>query len=218
MSAGVSRAGRAAGWALVVALAGCGSLLGPQQAPPHRFSLDGAAAGAPSATTPAAPSASAPVLVVTPLTASAGFATDRMIYLRRAQEPEPYADNAWVEPPAHMLAPLIVESLQRSGAFAAVTATPTSAMGQVRLDAEVVRLQHELFGGPGRVRFTLRVTLVDKRGPQQRVLVRELDASAPTPSDDASGAAQAAQAAVRDVLGQLATFCAASVGGTGAGS
>jgi cholesterol transport system auxiliary component len=193
---------------LAAALAGCGSLLGPQQPPPHRFSLDGAAAITPASAAPAA--ASAPVLVVTPTTAAAGFDTDRMIYLRRPQEPEPYADNAWVEAPARMLSPLIVEALQRGGGFSAVIATPTSAVGQVQLDTQVVRLQHELEGGPGRVRFTLRATLVDRRGAQQRVLARDFEATAPTPADNAAGAAQAAQAAVKDVLGQLAAFCAAS--------
>jgi hypothetical protein len=34
---------------------------------------------------------------------------------------------------------------------------------------------------------------------------------APTASDDAAGAAHAAQAAVKDVLGQLVAFCATQV-------
>jgi cholesterol transport system auxiliary component len=194
-------------------LAGCGSLLGPVAPPPQRFSLDGAAEGIRPAATPSAPSASAPVLFVTPPDAAPGFATDRIVYLRAAQQPEPYADHAWVAAPARMLAPLMVEALQRGGAFSAVVSTPSSAVGQVQLDTQVVRLQHELIGGPGRVRFTLRATLVDKRGAQQRVRTRDLESVVPTASDDATGAAHAAQAAVKDVLGQLAAFCAAEVGG-----
>jgi len=197
--------------AALAGLAGCGSLLGPVAVPPHRFSLDGAADGVRASS--ATPAASAPVLFVTPPDAAPGFASDRIIYLRAAQQPEPYADHAWVAAPGRMLAPLMVEALQRGGVFSAVVASPSSAVGQVQLDTQVIRLQHELIAGPGRVRFTLRATLVDKRGAQQRVRTRDLESVVPTASDDAAGAAQAAQAAVKDVLGQLAAFCAAEFGG-----
>lgn len=193
-----------------LALGGCGSLLGPTAPPPTRLSLDAVADGSSAAAVRAAAAASAPVLVVTPPTAVAPFASDRMIWLKSAQQPQPYADHAWVDEPPRMLAPLAVGALADTGAFSAVISTPSSAVGQVQLDTQVLRLQHEV---PGRVRFTLRATLVDKRGAQQRVLSRDFEAVANTPSDDAAGFATAARAAVREVLGKLAAFCVESTKG-----
>ncbi len=191
-------------------LAGCGSLLGPTATPPHRFSLEGAMPGD-AVAPPAARAPSAPVLVVTPPTAAPGFATDRMVYLRAPQEPQPYAENAWVESPPRMLAPLVVQALQRDPALQAVVASPTSAAGQVQLDTEVLALQHELYGGASRVRFALRVTIVDKRGPQQRVMAMDLVDAVPTQADNAAGFAHAARDAVSSVLKQLADVVAAQV-------
>lgn len=200
-----------------IGLAGCGSLLGPASPPPQRFSLDDDAAASEVPAAVVAP-ADAPVLVVTPSSAAPGFASDRMIYLRSPQQPEPYAQHAWVDAPARLLVPLLVGRLQRTGRFAAVVTTPGSAVGQVQLDTQVLRLQHELPGGPGRVRFTLRATLVDKRGTSQRVRVRDFEAVVPTESDDAAGAAKAARAAVKEVLAQLADFCTSQVPASAAAS
>ena len=193
--------------ALAVLLSGCGSLLGPPPPTPHFWSLDAqaatAAAGPASAPAPA-PRASAPVLIVGKPRAAAGFDTDRIVYVREEHRLEPYADNQWIDAPQRMLAPLIADSLARTGAFAAVLATPSPANGQWELDTEVVRLQHEV--AAQRVRFTLRATLVD-RPMRTAVVAREFDAVAPTPSTNPAGAVSAANVAVADVLRQLTAFC-----------
>ena len=70
----------------------------------------------------------------------------------------------------------------RSGAFSAVVMTPTAATGELRLETEIVRLQHEFAARPSRVRFTLRAYLVDDK--TRRVLAwREFDAAAPAASE-----------------------------------
>jgi len=101
-----------------------------------------------------------------------------------------------------------------------VVLTPSAAAGDLRLDSEIVRLQHE-FGGkpvgqpghqpgagaPSRVRFTLRAYLVDNS--TRRVLAwREFDATEPSPSEDPYGGVIAANRAVQKVLQQLAAFSA----------
>jgi len=193
-----------AGAALVC---GCGSLFGPPPPAPHFWTLDPLAAAAARPPAPAS-AGSAPVLVVALPRAAAGFDTDRIVYVREAHRLEPYADNQWIDTPPRMLGPLIAESLSRTGAFAAVLATPSPANGQWELDTQVVRLQHEV--AEGRVRFALRATLVDK--PTRTVAVaREFEATAPTRSADAAGAVAAANVAVADVLRQLTDFCVAAV-------
>ena len=193
--------------ALVGLLAGCGSLLGPPPPTPHFWSLDAAPDSNASAAAPAPP-ASVPVLIVAKPRAAAGFDTDRIVYVREAHRLEPYADNQWVDAPQRMLAPLIAESLARTGAFGAVLATPSPAGGQWELDTEIVRLQHEV--AAQRVRFTLRATLVD-RPLRRAVVAREFDAVAPTPATSPAGAVAAANVAVSDVLRQLTAFCVTAV-------
>ena len=185
--------------------AGCGTLFGAPPPAPHFWTLDPALPAA----RPAAAGASAPVVIVAMPRAAAGFDTDRIVYVRAAHQLEPYADNQWIETPPRMLGPLIAESLARSGAFAAVLATPSPANGQWELDTQVVALQHEV--PEQRVRFALRATLVDK--PTRTVVVaHEFEATAPTATTDPAGAVAAANAAVADVLGQLTAFCVAGVG------
>jgi cholesterol transport system auxiliary component len=194
-------------------LAGCGSLLGPKAAPPHFWALDSAVPSQGAASAPAraaARPASAPVLIVAMPRAAAGFDTDRIVYVREAHRLEPYADNQWVDTPPRMLAPLIAESLARTGVFAAVLSAPSPANGQWELNTEIVRLQHEV--GESRVRFTLRATLVDK-ATRAVAAAREFDAVAPAPSASPAGAVVAANAAVGQVLGQLTDFCTGAVTG-----
>jgi cholesterol transport system auxiliary component len=186
-------------------VAGCGSLFGPPPPAPHFWTLD----PAPATARPPAAGASAPVLVVAVPRAAAGFDTDRIVYVREAHRLEPYADNQWIDTPPRMLGPLIADALARTGAFAAVLATPSPANGQWQLDTQIVRLQHDV--AEGRVRFALRATLVDK--PTRTVVVaREFEASAPAPTATPAGAVAAANVAVADVLGQLTAFCVAAVG------
>jgi cholesterol transport system auxiliary component len=77
----------------------------------------------------------------------------------------------------------------------------------MRLDTEIMRLQHEFLAAPSRVRFALRAYLVDTA--TRRVLAsREFEALAAAPGEDPHGGVVAATQAVRKVLGELAAFCA----------
>ena len=150
--------------------------------------------------------ATAPTLIVSPPHAAAGFDSPHIVYVRQASQLEYYAHNEWVDTPARMLAPLIVAAIEHGGAFRAVVRTPSTVAGDMRLDTEVLRLQHEFLSKPSRVRFTLRAHLVDN--VTRRVLAsREFDAVAAAPSEDAYGGVMAANEAVRSVLEGLAAFC-----------
>ena len=200
---------RAARWAasLAVTLAcGCAGL-NPTSAPhPNYYSLDGGAAeAAPPARAPT--SGTAPTLVVSPPYAAAGFDSQRIMYVRQAHTLEYYAHNEWVDTPARMLAPLIVAAAARSGAFSAVVLTPSIASGELQLDTQVRRLQHEFLGSPSRVRFTLRATILDS-ATRRVIAEREFEAVAAAPSEDPYGGVVAANLAVRSVLASLADFCA----------
>lgn len=193
-------------WAALSAtggLGGCGSLL-PKPAPaPAQFALDDPA----PARTARPPPATAPTLIVGTPRAAAGFDTRRIVYLRQAHELEGFAYHQWVDTPAQMLAPLIAQAIERTGAFRAVLRAPTAATAELRLDTELIRLQHEFLAAPSKVRLTLRAVLVDVA--TRRVLAwREFDTSVPSASEDPYGGVLAANQAVSELLTELAAFCA----------
>ena len=125
--------------------------------------------------------------------------------MREPHKLDYFAHSQWVDPPARMLGPLLLAEIERSGAFRAVVLTPGAAAGDLRLDTEIIRLQHEFQMQPSRVRFTLRATLVENK--TRRVLAgREFEAIAPASSDDPYGGVVAANQAVQTVLENLAQF------------
>jgi len=189
-------------------LGGCATSLLPQAPPPPAlFVLDDAR---PAPVQPARPAAAAPTLIVSVPRAAAGFDTRHIVYLRRAHEIEFFAHSQWVDTPAQMLTPLVTRAVEYSGAFKAVLSAPTTALGELRLDTEIVRLQQEFTEVPSRVRLTLRAVLLDT-ATRRVVALREFDASVPAASDDPAGGVAAARLAVQRVLGELAAFCAEAV-------
>lgn len=148
----------------------------------------------------------APTLIVNPTHAASGFDSERIIYVRAAHQIEYFSHHVWVDTPARMIVPLIVTALERSPAFLAIVHKPSAAAGELGLDTEIIRLQHEFGSPPSRVRFTLRATLVDNT--TRRVLAsREFDTSIAAVSADPRGGVVAANRAVQVVLAQLADFC-----------
>ncbi len=192
---------------IVLELAACSTLRAGAPSPPTIYALETAPGTAAPTMVSAAASATAPTLIVNRPHASAGFDSPRIIYVRENHKLEYFAHSEWVDPPARMLAPLLVSALQNTGAFRAVLLTPSSAAADLRLDTEIIRLQHEFEVQPSRVRFTLRAYLVEDK--TRRVLAwREFDLSVPAASDGPYGGVVAANAAVRTVLERLAAFCA----------
>ncbi|OGA37591.1 MAG: hypothetical protein A3G80_12320 [Betaproteobacteria bacterium RIFCSPLOWO2_12_FULL_62_13b] len=190
----------------LAALGACNTIV-PAATPNTVFYSLGGMAGAATAAGPATLPAAAPTLMVNPPHAAAGFDSPRIIYLRETHKLEYFAHSEWIDPPARMLAPLLVAAVQNTGAFRAVVLTPSSAAGDLRLDTEIIRLQHEFQSRPSRVRFTLRAYLVDDK--TRRVLAwREFDAAIPAASDDPYGGVVAANRAVQNALEELSTFCA----------
>ena len=195
----------AAGLLLTLA-GGCGALRPAATSQSSFYSLDSARTAAPVAAPVAAP-ASALTLIINPPHATAGFDSPRIIYVREIHKLEYFSHNEWADTPARMLAPLVVAAVENSGTFRAVVLTPSSAAGDLRLDVEIIRLQHEFHTQPSRVRFTLRAYIVDNT--TRRVLAwREFDETVPAASEDPYGGVVAANRAVQAVLGNLADFCA----------
>jgi len=154
--------------------------------------------------------AGVPAILVSAPRARAGFETPAMVYLRRPHELESFARSQWVDAPARMLAPLLVQSLEGGGRFRAVALVPSGVAAAVRLDTEIESLLQDFTARPSQVRFALRAQLVDL--PERRVIAtRAFEAREDAPSDDPYGGVVAANRAVARVLGDLTEWCGAEV-------
>lgn len=149
--------------------------------------------------------AAATLTVSTPI-ASAGFGSTNIVYQRQAHELEHFALNQWVDTPVQMLMPLMVRTLESSGAFRAVVRGSTAAISELRLDTELIRLQQEFYTLPSHVRLTMRAVMVDA-ATRQVIASREFEAIVPSPSEDPAGGVVAANLAVQNVLAQISKFC-----------
>lgn len=198
--------------AMILTLPACSGLL-PKPLPPMRhYTLDSLPGVPPPAGVATPITKGLPTLSINPPRADAGFDSAHIVYLRTPYQLEYFAHSAWVDTPARLLAPLILSTLEASGSFGAVVQMPSAAVGELRLDTRIVRLQQDFAVTPSLVRFTLRATLVDTA--TLRVLAtREFDASVAATREDAYGGVVAAQAAVQQVLGALAGFCKEAVSG-----
>jgi cholesterol transport system auxiliary component len=156
----------------------------------------------------AAPGARDLVLEVGVPRASPGFDTPRMVYVQKAYELDYFADNRWADAPARMLGPLLTQALERSGGFRTVVQAPTIVPSDVRVNAELIRLQQNFTMRPSRAELALRVQLVDVRA--RRVLATKLfEETENAPSEDAHGGVAAANAALGRVLLRVVEFCLA---------
>ncbi|HEX5364000.1 MAG TPA: ABC-type transport auxiliary lipoprotein family protein [Gallionella sp.] len=147
------------------------------------------------------------VLAVSMPRARAGFATAQMIWVRQAHELEAYSHNRWADTPARMLAPLLVQTLERSGTFHAVVQSPSSVAATWRLDTELIRLQQDFTVKPSEVRFTLGAQLIDI-ATQRVIASAQFDESEKSDTEDAYGGVLAANRALERLLVRLAEFCA----------
>ena len=192
---------------LLALLGACGILEASKETQPAFYSLAGARPETPVAPPAPAPGSLAPTLIVNPPRAAAGFDSQRIIYIREPHQLEYFAHSEWIDTPARMITPSIVAALENTGAFRAVVRTPSAAAGDLRLDVEIVRLQHEFVASPSRVRFTLRAYLVDN-DTRQVLAWREFDDAVAAPRADPYGGVMAANRAVQNVMQRLAGFCA----------
>lgn len=148
-----------------------------------------------------------PVLIVAVPRAAPGHGGMSMVYTRRPHELASFAFHEWIDTPARMLAPLLVRSIQATGAFRAVLLAPSAAEGQWRLETELLRLQHDFTRSPSQVRLTLRAVLVDSA--TRRVIAgREFDEIVPAATDDPVGGVHAARQSAQRLRTALANFCA----------
>ena len=154
------------------------------------------------------------VLVVGVPQAEAGFEQARMAYLQRPYEVSYYATNVWADTPARMMAPVLLQSLERTNLWRVVVPMPTAVRGDYRLDISGLMLQQEFLQRPSGTRVRLRAQLTETK--EQRIMgARSLESFEPAPSEDAYGGVLAANRAVTRVLESLNDWLSSCLQGAG---
>ena len=187
-------------------LAACGGLTASQVASPNIYVLE------------AGPAIQAGqvkrdlVLAVSLPRALSGFDTPQMAYVKQPFELNYFVTSRWADTPARMLQPLIAQAMVQTESFRAVVQTSGTIPGDVRLDTELVRLEHDFKTRPSRVQITLRAQLIDVHG-KRLLAAQQFDDVEIAASEDAYGGVVATNRMLQRVLGKLAEFCVTASAG-----
>lgn len=201
---GISKNSLRTAWLTGLLLTGCTGLFTPQGSSPNIYVLD----ARPTVSTSTVKRDLA--LAVNMPQARPGFETAQIAYLQQPHELNYFVNSRWADTPARMLQPLLVQALQQSSGFRAVVPAASAIPADVRLDIELIRLQHDFTTHPSRARITLQAQLIDVRS--KRVLaVQQFDAMENSATEDAYGGVSAANRLVQRVLGQVTEFCMAAL-------
>lgn len=208
---GSKRAGHLTTGVLGLLLAGCGALPKPPSEQVIEYhSFDAASRTPASSQTRPAPSDGPVMLVSLPLAAVA-YESPRMAYTRNEREISYYGRSEWIGPPARLLEPMLVRALEGTGAFRAVTTGTNGLLSDLRLDVEIYELMQHFgtTGSEGRV--ALRIQVIDL-AREHLLAARTFSSTAPAPSADPRGGAEAITIAMNNVLSSVADFVASLAG------
>jgi len=193
--------------AVLLASAGCSVVSPTKVTAPTLHTLDSSAwpPVAPPGTAAAAVPRAQRTLIVNAPQAAPGLDTRRMQYLRQDHQPEFFVNHAWLDTPARLLGPLLLQALRDTHRWDAVVLAPGAVAGDVRLHTTIVQLQQNFQMQPSRVQFTLRFYLSEEK--TRRVIAwRDITTEVVASSDDPAGGVLAANVAVQRALAALAAF------------
>lgn len=136
-------------------------------------------------------------ILVTLPDAVAGYQTEQMVYVNKPYQLSAFAKNAWTAPPAEMLYPLIVQSLQRTNYFYAVASSPYAQVTNYRLDTQLLRLEQNFLRNPSVLELAAKVVLT-RVSDNSVIGSRVISVTVPCPKNSPEGGVYAAnQATIR---------------------
>ncbi len=206
-AARLRRAATLVGAVLALSLvAGCTALLAPPPAEIHKSVLDKLPSDLPQRASRGA------VLLVFPPQGRPVYDTAQMAYTIRPYDIAFFSQHEWAEPPARMLEPLLVKTLQATGSFRAVLAPPYAARYNYALRTELRELVADFTSEPAAVQLSLRFELSE--GTAGRIVaVKELSIREPLRAKTPYAGVIAANDAVAKALAELASFVLERTGG-----
>ncbi len=98
-------------------------------------------------------------LLVTPTEAVNGYQTEEMIYSTRQYALSNFTKNSWFSPPASMLYPLLIQSLQHSGYFYAVSSGAYISKTDYRLDSQLIEIKQNFIKKPSELDLKIKAVI-----------------------------------------------------------
>ncbi len=143
-------------------------------------------------------------LFVTPVEADPFYNTDDMAYTKCPHQVDYFAKNKWAETPARMLQPLIVQTLQNTHHFHAITTSRNAANYNYVLNTKILELRQIFIGKSSFVEFRLYAEIINPR--TGRIIASKRFCVTEKACPNPPGGVVAANSAVAIALNQLARF------------
>lgn len=148
------------------------------------------------------PQAKTKTLLITPTDAVSGYQTNDMLYINQPYHVSHFVQNAWISPPATMIYPLILESIQHSHIFHAIVSGFYTWKTDYRLDTQLITLQQNFITKPSQIELTLKATLTNNHDSHiiaSRLFQYRIHCKSDTPYGGVQAANQATQAFTADL-------------------
>ncbi len=157
----------------------------------------------------------AATLMVMPVTSTRGFDSSDMLYQKKPYQLAAFVENAWVAPPANMITPLLLQSLQQSNLFQAVILGPAMNSTTYTLNAVVLGLYQDFTVDPSQVVLSLNVSLGNNQ-TNQVVADHTFTIRVKTTANDPYAGVLAANQALTEALTDVDEFISQTGAGTSA--
>ncbi len=146
-----------------------------------------------------------PALLISSMRSSPGYERADMAYIRTPHQLEYFARHRWVDAPAHMLEPMLLQAAAGSGLFRSVSAAGSGTEAEWRLDSHLLHLRQVCRLNPSELQFAVRFTLVDVASAQQ-IGSRTISLSEPINERTPAAGVAAANRAIPELLEQVRRF------------
>ena len=138
-------------------------------------------------------------------TALAGYNRTDMLYVDKPYALTAFAYHAWVDTPADMLLPLIMQSVQAMQYFDATASSPIVSSTSYRLDNQLLELHQSFMQNPSVLYFSVKVTLT-RVADNQIIASTILQQAVNCPKNTPYGGVIAANQATKQFTAQLTKF------------
>lgn len=144
-------------------------------------------------------------LWVTTPEAVAGYQTEQMIYMDKPFQLSAFVKNAWANPPADMIYPLMIQSLQETNFFHAVMSSAYSQGADYRLDTQLLKLKQNFLKRPSVLELSVKVVLTRVEN-NQVIASKIIQEEVRCPADTPYGGVMAANQATRQLTARIDSF------------
>ncbi|MBN2704967.1 MAG: membrane integrity-associated transporter subunit PqiC [Deltaproteobacteria bacterium] len=192
---------------VLLLLSGCFSLRSSTPAAKLYLLENSPALAGPAPSAATTNSGKGPILVVALPTATPAYDTDAMAYTRAQHQLEYFTRSRWLDKPARLLFPSLVQALRDNSVFGAVISAPSTVKADYLVNFELLVLRQDFDpSGGSRVILNCRVEMLDERREFKgsRIFLESERAA----TADAEGGVAAANRILNRLLPSVAEFCA----------